>query len=222
MKAYKTHHQSHPSVGLFIFANEKLCIASRAFEQIQLKEIEKTLNVPVYTLGILGTELVGLFLNGNNNGIVAPSLMFDYEKTQLREICKKHNLNLGFLNTELTALGNNLICNDNGCMVTHELEENIKDQISGVLGVDVREGKIANLEIVGSLAFATNKGCLAGDPILDEEIEVLENLLKCKVVRGTINGTPYIRSGIVLNSNGFILSDASLGEEVLKIKDAFE
>jgi len=222
MKAYKTTHQGNPNIGLFIFANDKICIASKNFREDQLEEIEKTLQVPLYTLPIAGTDLLGLFLAGNNKGIIAPSLMFDYEKEKLKEICAKHKINLAFLNTELTALGNNLVCNDNGCMGNHEFEKNIKEQIEGVIEVKVRNGKIADLEIVGSLSLTTNKGCLISEDALDEEIEELETLLKCKVVRGTINSTPHIRSGLVANSNGFVLSESSLGEEVLHITEAFE
>ncbi len=224
MKAYKTNYLGNPNIGLFLFCNDKICIAGRGFQKKQVEDLEKTMGVPVYQMSIAGTELVGLFINGNNNAIIVPELIYSNEKKHLKEICEKNNLRLEIIGTKLTALGNNVLCNDSGCVINHEFEEDAKVQIRDIFrsaNGDVAFGTIAGLDIVGSLAAASNKGALVSQEIEDAELEVLEKLLKCKVVKGSINSTPYIRSGLVANNHGVIVSDHSLGDEALNIKDAF-
>ena len=225
MKAYRTDYQGNPNIGLFIFCNDKVCIVGRGFNKKQVEDIEKVMGVPVYQMSMVGTELIGLFITGNNKTIIAPAIMYSTEKKILKEICEKNNLRLEIINTKLTALGNNILCNDSGCIINHEFEEDSKIQIRDVFGNEhgtVLFGTISCLDIVGSLAASTNKGALVSPEIEDKELEILEKLLKCKVVKGNINGTPYVRSGLVANSNGVIVSEYSLGDEALNIKEAFD
>jgi translation initiation factor 6 len=221
MKAHKENHQSNPNIGLFIFANDKVCICGKGFDKDQLKYIEDTLQVPLYSMSIAGSELVGVFLNGNNKGIVAPNTINNSELEILRQICEEHNLNLKVIDSDLNALGNNILCNDDGCLINPEYVDKVKEQIEKTLEVKTERGTLANLDNVGSMGLANSKGCLVSEEVLEEEIKILERLLNCKILQGRVNNNPYVRSGVVVNSNGMILSDRSLGEEILKIHEAF-
>ena len=45
--------------------------------------------------------------------------------------------------------------------------------------------------------------------------------LKLKITRGTINfGSPYVRAGLVCNSNGFIVGDMSGGPEIQNVDES--
>ena len=52
------------------------------------------------------------------------------------------------------------------------------------------------------------------------ERKVVEELLDIKCDESTVNmGSPYIRSGMLCNNNGFVIGDASGGPEVVNVDE---
>ena len=136
----------------------------------------------------------------------------------LREI----GLNTKIINSKETALGNLILCNDKGCLISGSLKR-FKKEISDTLGCEVEIGKIANLDIVGSCGTASNVGCLCHREAREEELKRIEEILKVKVDVGSVTyGTPYIRSGIIVNSNGAVVSNPTTGAELGRIEEVFE
>ncbi len=87
---------------------------------------------------------------------------------------------------------------------------------------EVEAGTIANLDIVGSAATSNNIGCLCHREATEEEMEKIEELLKVKVDVGTAGyGSPFIRSGIIVNSKGVVFSELSTGPEIGRFEEVF-
>ena len=83
-------------------------------------------------------------------------------------------------------------------------------------------GELGGMEIVGSVALATNRGCLCNSMIKEEELKRLEELLKVKADVGTANyGSPFVKSGFLVNRNGLIASDLSSGPELGRAMEVF-
>ncbi len=113
------------------------------------------------------------------------------------------------------------MCNDKGCLISKHLKT-YKKKIKSCLGVEVEVGTVADLEVIGSAAVATNKGCLCHRDTTEEEIKLIEKLLKVKADVGTVNyGTPFIKAGILVNSNGVVFSEQSTGPEMGRIDEIF-
>ncbi|MBR9676445.1 translation initiation factor IF-6 [Candidatus Woesearchaeota archaeon] len=209
---------SNPNIGLLGFCTDKYCLVGREVSKRHLKEIEETLKVPVHSLNIAGTSLLGVFLSGNSTCLLVPSIAFESE---LR-ILDKLKINYEVIKTNHTALGNNVLCNDKGLILSDELEQNAAKQIQKALGLKPINSKIAGLSIVGALVAHNDKGGLIHRDAEKKEIKLVEKTLGVKVEIGTLNfGSPYIRSGVIVNKNGFLVGDLTTGPEVQNADYAF-
>jgi len=122
--------------------------------------------VPAYTVRICGTSLVGVFCAGNNNCLLVPKIAFPEEVEYLTSL----GINVKVIPSKLTALGNLVLCNDTGCLVSSDFGADTKKEIRQALHVPLHPGSIAGLTVVGSSAVATNNGCLIHRDATEEEI----------------------------------------------------
>jgi len=208
---------SNPNVGLYGYATDKYCLLGSEVPEEYEKDIAEVLDVPIIRLNIAGTSLLGVFLSGNKNCLLVPGIAFPNELA----ILDKHKIKYKIIETKLTCLGNNIICNDNGCVVSSEYGEKEIKAFKDALKVEVVKAKIAELNTLGSLAVHTKKGLLCHHEILEHEAELLNKVLKVEIFTGTVNmGVPFIGSGILCNNKGFIIGDASGGPELTNADEA--
>jgi translation initiation factor 6 len=217
MQFIKTNFNADPNIGLYGFATDSYCLLG--MEPKHLVKMKDALGVDIRITPVAETRFVGIFAAGNKNGLLLPKIIEDYELKKLKQF---FGINIQVIESKTTALGNLVLCNDKGCLISSHLKK-FKMQIQDCLGVEVQIGKIANTEIIGSAGRATNKGCLVHREASEEEIKFVENLLKVKVDVGTINfGTPFIKAGIIVNSKGMVVSDNSTGPELDRCFEVFE
>jgi translation initiation factor 6 len=198
-------------IGLLGFATDKYAILSENFPK------NDVLDVPVLNTRIYGTNLVGLFCQGNSNGILLPYFVSDEDLRKVGDFARDFGLNVGKVNDKHTALGNLIACNDRGALVSPLIEE---DTIGDVLGVEVVKTRIANSNETGSCITATNKGFLAHNDA-ENQLNEIGNVLKVKGLCGTVNyGFPFVKSGVIANSNGYLAGMRTSGIELGRIEDA--
>ena len=208
-----------PNVGLYGFATDKYCLLGLEPAKKIKKRMSEILNVPIITTSLADTDLIGLFASGNSRGIILTKLVEKEEIAKLKSALP--DINVLVLKTVSTALGNLVLCNDNGCLIPKKFSKH-KKEIVDALDCEVADGTVAGLEIVGSAAVASNLGCLCHHETTEGEAEFLEGLLKAKVDVGTVAyGSPFIKSGLIVNSNGVIVAETSTGPELGRIADVF-
>ena len=140
-----------------------------------------------------------------------PDIVFDNEL----KVLKKHKIKYKIIDTKHTALGNNILCNDEGCILSKEFEKKEITKIEKALKVKAVKSTINDLDIVGALAVLSKNECLVHEDIKKEEANVIKKVLNIKYGTGTINmGSPFIKSGIIANRNGFLVSKNSGGPEI--------
>jgi translation initiation factor 6 len=206
----KTSFFNNPNIGLFGFATEKFCVLGRFPSDKYAQRIEHALKVPVINSKMLGTTLTGIFAAGNSHGIIVSSYLHENELSELR----KHNVRILVLDTEFTALGNMILCNDHGCVISHELVR-FQERISDFLKVPVAVGLITGIDLVGSLAVCNNNGCLVHKLASGEEIDHISKVLKVPVSPATVNfGNHWIRSGTIVNTKGLLVGEPTSGPEL--------
>src|SRR3989338_3909819 len=140
MNVARLNYEGNPHIGLFIFCNDKLCLIGSGFQEDQQQDIHRALGVPLYVVKVFGSNLIGLFVTGNNKGIVVPDMIEEVEFKQLSEICSKHDMTVTKIKSRLNALGNSLLCNDHGCIANPEFGTEEKREISHGLQVPVHSG----------------------------------------------------------------------------------
>ncbi|MBD3313812.1 translation initiation factor IF-6 [Candidatus Woesearchaeota archaeon] len=206
-----TNFYGNPNIGLYAFATDDYCFVGYDFKKSIRKQIEDILKVPVHSITIAGTPMVGVFAAGNKNCLLVPSIAFEEEL----EALDKLNIKYKVIETKLTALGNNILCNDNGCIVNPDFSDREKKLIKEALEVGTVTGRIADVKTVGSCAIANKTHCLVHRDAEKKELALITKTLNAESDTGTVNmANPYVKSGIICNSNGILVGDASGGPEV--------
>lgn len=206
-----------PNIGLYGFATDKYCLLGREPHKV-LKKIKDVLAVPTYCSRITESELVGIFAAGNSNGIVLTKIVEKYELAKLKKML---DVNFAVIKSKDTAIGNVVLCNDKGCLISPSLKR-FKKSIADCLGVEVETGTVAGFDIVGSAAVVSNRGCLCHRAATEEELKVIEEVLKVRADIGTVSfGSPFIKAGLIVNSNGVVVAQTSTGPELDRIADMF-
>ncbi|MBR9682484.1 MAG: translation initiation factor IF-6, partial [Candidatus Aenigmarchaeota archaeon] len=197
----RTNFNGDPNLGLFGRASNKYCILGIELPKIEREAMSKALGVDVHKCTLAGTELLGIFCSGNNTGLVVTKLADKEELTRLKKIL---GINIEVINSRETAIGNLVLCNDNGCIISPTLVK-FKKQISDALGVEVDLGTLDDFNLVGSSGMASNVGCLCHMSSSEHELQKVKDILKVRTDVGTVAyGTPYIKAGVIVNSNGII------------------
>ncbi len=206
----------NPNVGLYAFATDTYCLIGYNLKRSIRERMEKILRVPVHHTTICGTSLAGVFCAGNNSGLLIPSIAFEEELERLDKL----NINYEVVDARLTALGNNILCNDSGCIMNPDFTEEQEKVIRKALGVRAVQGEIAGVKTVGSAAVSNQTHCLAHRDASEEELNSIRKTLNVKADTGTVNmANPYIKSGIICNSRGLIVGGNSGGPEVANADD---
>ena len=207
MHLLQTNFSGDPNLGLYGFATDKYCF-------LNAKANVKVLKVKKKGGTLLNTDFLGLFSTGNSHGIVISEVAEEFEALSLP-------FETLVLKTYYTALGNLILMNDNGAILSPLLKKFTKE-IKGFFGVPIEVMKIAGLNIVDSVGIATNKGCLLTPRVEKREINMIEDVLGVSADIGTVNfGSPFVGTGVIANSSGFIASKVSSGPEVHKMDETF-
>lgn len=202
---------SNPNIGLFAYCNDKFCLIGKSVQTNDINKFEKLLDVPIYRVNIAGTSLLGVFCAGNSNCLLLPGIVFDDELKELDKLGVRYQV----IETKLTALGNNILCNNNGAIINPEFEEDAIKKIKEHLQVEVKVSTIGELDNVGALGVSNERKCLLSIDASDSEVKVIEKLLNVECTLSTVNmGLPYLHAGIIANSRGFLISDHSTGIEI--------
>jgi translation initiation factor 6 len=213
----------NPFIGLFLKSNNLVTLMpvnsptkfSRITEILGTKQIKTT---------AFDSPLVGLYSAMNNKGIVLASIFQNNEIENIKRELKMNRieLNLAVLETESTALSNNIVCNDRSAIINPKIKEkNIIKLIQDTLDVEVIDLELERYKTVGSVIFANNKGFVAHPSLTDEELDKIEEILGVNGGVGTANsGVPFVSICMTGNDNGVIFGEATTAFEQQRIIDA--
>lgn len=214
MRIAKAEYCGNPNIGLFGLATDKALIAARPFKE------EGFLGAKIVRARISGTELWGILASGNSNGIVLPSIITKRELDILNKGLEGTGLNTAVINSRETALGNLIVANDRGALISPLLAPH-KKKIEEALGVEAVTGTLMGYDIVGSYCCATNKGFLLSMNALREDFDLVKSALKTDGDIGTVNfGSPFVSSGLLANSNAVLCGAQTTGPEVDRIDES--
>ncbi|MEM2095643.1 MAG: translation initiation factor IF-6 [Candidatus Caldarchaeum sp.] len=208
-------------VGLFALPTDRYVLVSKQVNPSKLRVFEEVLNTETVPVSLSDSILLSPFAAGNSNGLVLTCLTLDNEFETIKR--SLNDLNVLKLASKHTAVGNLILCNDRGALVSPVLGRAAVKAIGEVLGVEAAPGTIAGRTYLGSLAVATNVGALVHLDAAEEEMNLVKNVLKVEAEPGTVNGgVRFLRSSIVANSWGVVAGARTTGPELMTITRVFQ
>ncbi len=204
------------NIGVSAVANESLAFTSPDADDQFLRDLEEALGVKPHKTTVAGSHVVGSLIAMNSNGAAVSGLA---EAGELEVIEKAIPVRL--LPDNLNAAGNNILVNDKGAIVNPDIDDETVKQLEELFQVEVVRAAIAGCNIVGSVCCCNNKGCVCTTDATDDDIEVIKEVLRvAEVQRTTVNhGSKYVGSGLVANSKGALVGDATTPIEMGRLED---
>ena len=208
-----------PNIGIYINVNDKHVLVPMGFAESKAEKLAKYLQAEYMYTSIANTRLLGALAVMNNNGILLPKTAFENEYSLLKE---ETDLEVGVLDSKLTALGNVICANDKGAVVSPWLSKDDVTTIQDVLGVEAVQKRIAGYNQTGAVMVANNTGAVIHPEANEEDMKTFANVLGVKVEHSTINnGIPYVTSGILANNNCIVVGTLTTGPEIMMLTRAF-
>ena len=210
---------SNSNIGIYMFVNDKFALVGHELTDKKKTEIEKSLGVPIYKITILGTDLLGLFVCGNNDMIIVPE-MFEYEENKFKEICDKHKVKMVVVDEIKNTFGSNVCVGNDTILINDEYLSGFEEKLKRKTKYKVIRVKTKMFNAVGAtIKFLNGKYFLSQEYSEDEVKLIVDDIAGI----GTINsGSNYISSGVVGNSNGVIIGSASSSVEIQNIVESLD
>ena len=203
----------NPYIGVMCAANDELCVAPRHLTKSMVRQISEALDARVVQTSVSHSSVVGRLVAMNSNGTLVTPFIEPEEIDAIGDSAHP-------LPHRLSAVGNNVLCNDYGAVVHLGYDQDALDFISDALGVRAVRGTVAGIRTVGSVAIATNKGVLCHPHAQPEEIAVLKDTLRAPVVITTANyGQGHVGACIVANSHGAVVGARTTPIELGRIEE---
>jgi len=203
----------NPYVGVFCAANDEMLIVPPDVPRSAVRHIEGALGTRSIVTLVGHSTVVGSLLAMNSKGILASPFIEDDEIDAIGDAVYP-------LPHRLSAVGNNVLCNDHGAVVHPGYDDETVAFIQEVLGVPAIRGTIAGIRTVGAVAVATNKGALCHPHAKPAEMELLKSTLRVPVFITTANyGAAQVGACMVANSHGAVVGARTTPIELGRIEE---
>lgn len=204
-----------PNIGVYASVNESIALVAANSAPSFVQDIETILGVETILTTISSSFVIGSLVRMNSNGAVVTGLIEERELELIRE-----KIPVTVIPDKVNAAGNNILANDHGAIINPELGSKAEKQIKDALGVEVVKSTLAGYSTVGSVCVVTNKGCLCNVDATEEDLALIQDVLKVEAGKGSVNhGSKYIGAGILCNSKGALIGEETTPIEMGKIED---
>jgi translation initiation factor 6 len=153
----QTNFYGDHNLGLFGKSSDRFCLIGNFIQEKVKLKIEQALKVKVIRATVANTDLIGVFCCFNSNGILLPRILTRSETENFERLKEEFGINLEVLKSKFTAIGNLVLCNDKGAVVSKVFSKINKMKIEDCLGVEAEYCSIAGMKTVGSSGVASNK-----------------------------------------------------------------
>lgn len=221
MEAVKCSIKGSDYVGVFATATDKFVFVGSSLVERSKEFIAEALGVRRVDVSVSGSDLVGLFARANSNGVVLSNLVQDEELQSLKDM--DLGINVAVIDSDLNAVGNNVLANDRIAMVNVDYEPKAVQQIRDALGVEVVKVRVGSFKTVGANDIMTNTGFVVSNRINDADKKRLDCMSGFDSTRTTANtGSLYVGISAIANSRGVVVGESTTGYELARIVDGLE
>jgi translation initiation factor 6 len=221
MEAAKYRIMGSDYVGVFASATDDFVFAGAGLTKNSKDMLASVLDVKCIEFNVSGSDLVGLFSRANSNGIVLSNITLDEEIAGLKKM--DLGINVGVLDSDLNAIGSNLLANDKIAIANTDYTDKDIKSIGDILGVEVIKAQMDGFKTVGANNILTNSGLVINNKGTALEQKDWDDFTGFTSVRTTANtGGLSIGLSVVANSNAVVAGDSTTGFELARIVEALE
>lgn len=221
MDAGKCRIKGSDYVGVFCTATDDIIFAPRHLTEKEHDILFKTLQADIVEVSLAESNLVGLFSRANSNGIILSNLATDEELKAIKSLAAE--MNVAVLNSDINAIGSNILANDRIAIINEEYDRNAEKTIADILGVEVIKIPIGGFRTVGANNILTNTGLVINNKATDLEQKEWEAKTGFATIRSTGNtGSLAIGLSVAANSKGVVAGEATTGFELNRIIQGLE
>ncbi len=208
-----------PNIGVYAATNDDVVFLPMGYTWARGEKLGEYLGVSAVYASVANTRLLGTLMVFNNHGLLLPVTASEDEYAHMK---KATGLNVEFLDSKYTALGNLICANDRGAIVSPEFPQECVRVIGDVLDVEVVRGKVAGYHQAGSMAVANMHGGIVHPETDEDDISRFSSVLGVSMEQATINGgVPFVSSGILLNNKAAVTGSFTNGPEIMMLTRAF-
>lgn len=210
----KVDFAGNPYLGVFAATNEGVVIASPSVPAKALREVERALGVHSLRTKVGGSTLIGSLVALNSHAVLLTAFARD------EEIRKMEGLDIYRLEHRLNAVGNNILANDYGALCHPGYGRAARRELEDAFDVEVHPATLGGQRTVGSAGVATNRGAICHPHASEEELALVEEVLRVKPLIATANyGTPQLGACVVANDGGAVTGTPTTPIELGRIEE---
>jgi translation initiation factor 6 len=222
MEAAKYKIMGSDYVGVYATASDDFVFAGMGLTSNAKEMIAKTLGVRCIEASVSGSDLLGLFSRLNSNGILLSNMTLDHELEAIKKM-ELGGINVGILDSDLNAIGSNVLANDKIAIINTDYTDESATQIGDILGVEVVKAQMDGFKTVGANNILTNTGLVINNRGTAQEEKEWNDLTGFTSARTTANtGGLSIGLAVIANSTAVIAGDNTTGFELQRIMEALE
>lgn len=208
-------------VGIFASSSDKHVFLGGSLTHGSKKLLAETLGAEPVDVSVASSDLIGLFTRANSNGILISNLVTDYEIDALK--AKGLEINIGILESDINAIGNNILANDRLAIINPEYDQRAERQIADIFGVEVIRASVGGFKTIGANNILTNKGLAINNRSTETEKQMADKVTGFDSIRTTANtGGLSIGLSSIANSRGAVVGDSTTGYELNRIMSALD
>ncbi len=219
MEAAKCQVNGSDYIGAFATTTDRYTFVPFGMPAKLIAMIHDVLKTECVSIGINGTDLIGLFSRANSNGILMSNIASAEDVALIKGLGL--GINVGILESSINAIGNAVLANDRIAIVDVEYDDGEAKQIGDVLGVEVVKNEIGGFKTVGATNILTNGGCVINNRGSDSDKRMLDKMTGFDSVRTTANtGSLIIGLASLANSKGLLVGSNTTGFEMERMLQA--
>lgn len=213
----RTTYFGNPWIGMFIKTNDSVTMLPVDSMRKLEEAVAHSLKTDIVKVGMGDSNLLGVYVAMNANGVVLPNIARHEEAALLR----KSGLNVHISGAGENAHGNNIAANSRGGVINPHVPRAEAKEMEDVLGCELVPMSIAGYASVGSCCIATDTGFLAHYKASESELRALKDALRVDGSKGTVNtGTGFVSYGAVVNRNGYVVGEHTTAFEIGRLEEA--
>ena len=208
-------------VGAFVSITEDYAFTGRNLTNGSKAVLDEVFGAKRIEFSVMGFDMIGVFARANRNGIIFSNMIEDDELKTFKGFGLE--VNVSVLESDLNAIGNNILANDKIALVNPEYSKKEINSIAETLGVETIPISIGGFKTVGANNLLTNKGMVINNRCTEEEKERIDNMTGFESSTTTANlGSVNIGLAAVANSKGLVVGDETTGFELARMMDALD